>query len=806
MPNKSIIVKGARQHNLKNFDVEIPKHKLVVITGPSGCGKSSLAFHTVYAEAQSRFMESLSSNARQYLDQLEKPDVTSITGLSPAIAIEQNTSHLSASTVAQVVDIYNYLRVLWAAIGVPHDPVTGEKLTRMSAADITQNLLEKTNAKLILLAPVPASELHDFSALLTNLRRQGFIRVRADGELLEIEQAEKLEAVPHQVEVVVDRLVIREDSASRLADSVETCLRLCGIETKALTQESGEEEWQEHHFLTSFRNPKTGFTISALTPSHFSPHHHLGACPTCSGKGEGCPTCHGKKLNAAVLAVKIHDLSIADFCALSVEAAHAWLEKISLPQEQERLMAEVVKSILHRLHFLTEIGLAYLTLDRTSNTLSGGEAQRLRLSSALGAGLSGVLYVLDEPSIGLHAADTERLIVLLKKLRDLGNTVLIVEHDEDIIRAADWIIELGPGAGANGGNLLGAGEIHAISNLPTGKWLEQKRTLTASTISSEKFLHVKNVSLHNLKNFSVKIPLHRIVTLTGVGGSGKSTLAHDVICDPSFQDSEHVIFDESITRIITVDQSPIGRSPRSNPATFTGIFEHIRTLFTQLPAAKQRGYTASRFSFNNKGGRCERCQGNGRIKIEMHFMPDAWIPCTACDGKRFNRETLEVRYKGHSIADILDLTISQASALFTHHRKIIPTLKILSELGLDYLTLGQAAHTLSGGEAQRLKLAQELAKPPTEHALYLLDEPTTGLHFSDVEKLLTALRKIRDARHSILLIEHNLDVIAASDYIIDLGLGGGIHGGKLIAQGTPQEILHHKTSLTAKALRNWIKE
>ena len=950
-----IRIRGARQHNLRNLSLEIPREKLVVVTGPSGSGKSSLAFHTLFAEGQRRFVESLSAYARQFLDQLEKPDVDSIEGLSPAIAIEQRSGGLNPrSTVATATEIYEHLRVLWAAAGTPHDPKTGERLERMGAADIVAALsAEPEKTKVVVLAPVPESEAGDVARLVADLKRQGFVRVRVDGEMLDLDEAESAwPARAKEVEIVVDRLVVREGAESRIADSVETALRICGSESRVLVQAPDAADWEVRSFQTSYRNPKTGFTIGELTPRHFSFNSHLGACPACEGLGterfcdptllvddvskplaeavqgwwkpkaqrekmfakeaeamvrmfgvedrafqdlpaelkallfeggmletgwkvgadkkpqvkkyEGlcveaerkyrtarseavrrriarvmsdrpCRRCKGRRLKPEVLAVRIEGasfsesatarsdagqwLGIQDFCGLPVEEALVWLKGVKVPDDRVEICGRLVSELDEKLSFLERVGLGYLGLDRSSGTLSGGEAQRIRLATQLGSGLTGVLYVLDEPSIGLHAEDTGRLIGALLELRDRGNTVVVVEHDEAVIRAADWLVELGPGAGTEGGLLLANGPMEEVADSPTRKWLaaapERIEPGAKPGFEWGSDLVIRGAREHNLRNIDVRIPLGTITCLCGPSGSGKSTLADDILMramkrhfhGSTVRPGEHDGIDgfDYIGKAVIVDQSAIGRSPRSNPATFTGAFDLIRSMFSKLPLSRQRGYGPGRFSFNTRGGRCERCEGAGRLKIEMHFLPDAWVPCGACGGKRFNRETLEVAFKGLNIAEVLALSASEARQVFSAVPKLAPLLGVIEDLGLGYLRLGQAADTLSGGEAQRLKLAVELAKPAAPHTFYFFDEPTTGLHFGDVERLLKAFRGLRDAGHTVLVVEHQLDVILAADHVIDLGPGGGKRGGWVVAAGSPMELAGMGDSPTGRALAQKLK-
>ena len=936
-----IQIRGARQHNLKGIDVDIQRGQMVVITGVSGSGKSSLAFHTLYAEGQRRYVESLSVYARQFLDQLEKPEVDSIEGLSPAIAIEQRSGGGNPrSTIATVTEIHDFLRILYAAAGIPHDPKTGEKLVRMTTADIVKSLCEKPEGcRLILLAPIKTEG--EASGMIADLQRQGFVRVRIGGEICELEEAAALWPEDGgEIEIVVDRLVVKEGLNSRLADSVEIALRICGMEVRALSQERGAPEWDELSFATSFRNPETGFELPALTPRHFSFNSHLGACEACHGLGtesfcdpnlvvpdrsrslaegavaiwtkgskkkkgwnqlhiealakhfgvslderfdtldddflkilfygtgetkievdwekdgremvwkkpfEGlcrqverhyresesdavkrsmarfvttrkCQACEGRRLKPEYLAVTLtsegEELGIHDFCAASIADSREWLLGLEVKPEKEIAMKGVIAELQKRLSFLNEVGLGYLGLDRASGSLSGGEFQRVRLATQLGAGLAGVIYVLDEPSIGLHPLDNERLIGALLKLRDAGNTVVVVEHDEAMVQAADQVIEIGPAAGEHGGHLVAQGTPEEIAKLDTatGRWLSRPpQEVNSQAKKSDWELQIINPTEHNLKGDDVVIPLGLLVGVTGPSGSGKSTLVDKILRRALAREfyrakdapgaHDKILGLEYLEKVVVVDQGPLGKSPRSNPATYTGAFDLIRDLFAKLPLSRQRGYKAGRFSFNVKGGRCEKCQGGGALRIDMHFLPDVWIECDACGGNRYNRETLEVRYRGKNIADVLQMTGEEARDFFGSVPKLSAIMNALCDVGLGYVRLGQAAHTLSGGEAQRVKLACELSKSSPGHTLYLLDEPTTGLHYQDVQVLLKALLRLRDAGSSLIVVEHNLDVISVCDHLIDLGPAGGEAGGHLVATGTPAEITKVADSATGQALR-----
>jgi excinuclease ABC subunit A len=966
MPAEVIKISGARQHNLKNLHVEIPREKLVVITGLSGSGKSSLAFDTLYAEGQRRYVESLSAYARQFLDQMEKPNVDFIQGLSPAIAIEQRSAGANPrSTIATTTEIYDYVRVLFSAVGQPHDPLTGQPLTRQTPQQIVDQILAyDPGSKIIVLSPLIDNQPGEFRDVLEKLKREGFVRARIDGELIELDRPQPVRLNKnrrHTIEAVVDRLIVRDGIRVRLTDSIETALKLGGNRIVVLREISktpnaqrptsnahSEQVWEERRYSTEYGNAQTGFTLGELTPKHFSFNSHLGACPACHGLGtqlvcdpelmisdpgktlaegaitpwrrgtkrmqayyrhlqkalvkhfhvdenvpfsdlpepfkqalyfgtngtpiemnfsdngeqqvakpfeglvpqmqrlyqktqseftrnrirafmtrETCKVCNGARLKPEVLAVTIknrqaRELNIHQFSELTIEAAARFISALDLTAHQRAIVSDVVREIQSRLEFLVEVGLAYLTLDRQSGTLSGGEAQRIRLATQIGSGLAGVLYILDEPSIGLHQRDNARLLGTLHRLRDLGNSVIVVEHDEETIRAADHILDLGPGAGPRGGEIVAQGTIEDIlsaKNSLTGDYLSgrtqipvpKQRVRPGSAGESEGWLTLVGATENNLKNVTVSFPLGCLTCVTGVSGSGKSTLVDDILRRGLFRrfynakekpGAHRAIRGvQQIDKAIVIDQSAIGRTPRSNPVTYTGAFTPIREVFSQLPAARVRGYDTGRFSFNVKGGRCENCEGGGLIKIEMHFLPDVYVECEVCHGKRYNRETLEVTYKGKNIADVLDMTVDEAARFFRNVPSISEKLNSLLDVGLGYLRLGQAGTTLSGGEAQRVKLATELAKKATGRTLYILDEPTTGLHFADIEKLLQVLMKLRNAGNTVIVIEHNLEMIKCADWIIDLGPEGGQAGGEVVGAGSPEEVVGIARSYTGRYLK-----
>ncbi|WP_086617357.1 excinuclease ABC subunit UvrA [Erythrobacter tepidarius] len=954
----TISVRGAREHNLKGIDIDLPRDKLIVITGLSGSGKSSLAFDTIYAEGQRRYVESLSAYARQFLEMMHKPDVEHIDGLSPAISIEQKTtSRNPRSTVATVTEIYDYMRLLWARVGVPHSPATGLPITAQTVSQMVDRVMAlPEGTRLYLLAPVVRGRKGEYRKELAEWQRQGFARVRIDGEIYPIEEAPALDKkFKHDIEVVIDRFAVKDGLQTRLAESFETALKLAeGLAYVDLADgvvPGREAEAQGGAmkgaglppnrivFSEKFACPVSGFTIEEIEPRLFSFNAPQGACPACDGIGEKmlfdpqlvvpnealslkqgavvpwaksnppspyymqvlaslakaygfdlatpwkdletdqkhiilygtgglpvpltfkdgrreytvhkpfegvignlnrrmlqtesawmreelakyqtaqpCETCGGKRLNEKALSVKVAGVDIATPVRMSVADAKAWFLGLDaqLTPQQSQIAKAILKEINERLGFLDNVGLDYLNLDRTSGTLSGGESQRIRLASQIGSGLSGVLYVLDEPSIGLHQRDNDRLLATLKRLRDLGNTVIVVEHDEDAIRAADHIVDLGPGAGVHGGEVVAQGSLEEI--------VKAKGSLTADYLTGKRrieipkqrrkgnghFIEIKNARANNLKGVDARIPLGTFTCITGVSGSGKSSLIIDTLQAGAARvlNGARVIAGahDAITgleycdKVIEIDQSPIGRTPRSNPATYTGAFTQIRDWFAGLPEAQARGYKPGRFSFNVKGGRCEKCQGDGLIKIEMHFLPDVYVTCEECHGKRYNRETLEVKFKGHSIADVLDMTIEDAEAFFKAVPAIREKMRMLNEVGLGYVKVGQQATTLSGGEAQRVKLAKELARRSTGQTLYILDEPTTGLHFEDVRKLLEVLHRLVEQGNSVVVIEHNLDVIKTADWVIDLGPEGGVRGGEIVAEGTPEQVVKVERSFTGRYL------
>jgi excinuclease ABC subunit A len=828
----SIVIKGAREHNLKNIDVEIPRDKLVVITGLSGSGKSSLAFDTIYAEGQRRYVESLSAYARQFLEQMGKPDVDSIEGLSPAISIEQkSTSHNPRSTVGTVTEIYDYLRLLFARVGRPYCFQCGEEITAQTVqqmVDAIAGLAEGT--KFHILAPIVRGRKGEYRKELLEMRRAGFIRARIDGKMIDLGDDIALDKQKkHMIEIIVDRLVMKAGDAlmRRLADSVDTSLKLAGGLVGVLTEEGKTLVFSEK--LACIR---CGVSYPEMTPRIFSFNSPHGACPACDGIGyaltpgspeeedftqlEVCEVCHGARLRPESLSVKIAKQSIAEVTRQSVRAASEFFGTLKFTEREMVIAHRILKEIRERLGFLVNVGLDYLTLDRAAATLSGGEGQRIRLATQIGSGLVGVLYILDEPSIGLHQRDNRRLLQTLLRLRDLGNTVVVVEHDAETMMAADHILDMGPGAGSQGGHIIAQGTPNHVMGDPhslTGQYLRgaQLVSVPQRKRKAKGFLSVVDAWKHNLKNLTVKIPLGLFTCVTGVSGSGKSTLVLEVL----FHSLSQLLYHKkpkidgckdlhgvlALDKVIDIDQSPIGRTPRSNPATYTGLFGYIRDLYSNLPESRVRGYKPGRYSFNVKGGRCEACQGDGLIKIEMHFLPDVYVTCEVCKGQRYNRETLEILHKGKSIADVLNMTVDEALEFFEHIPLIKAKLQTLHDVGLHYVKLGQSATTLSGGEAQRVKLSRELSKRATGRTMYILDEPTTGLHFADVQRLLDVLDRLVEAGNTVLVIEHNLDVIKNADWIIDLGPEGGDRGGEIVAEGPPADIAKSKRSYTGQVLK-----
>ena len=941
--NDKIIIKGAIEHNLKNINLEIPRDKLVVVTGLSGSGKSSLAFDTLYAEGQRRYVESLSSYARQFLGLMEKPDVESIEGLSPAISIDQKTTSKNPrSTVGTVTEIYDYIRLLYARIGVPYCPICGKKIEKQTIDQIIDNIMKlEEGTKIQVIAPIIRGRKGEYTKLIQDLLKEGFIRARIDGENIELSDDIKIDRKKkHNIDLIVDRLVIKPDIRSRLTESVEIALKHADNIVTIDVPGNGETLYSQNYAC-----PDCGFSFPELTPRMFSFNNPQGACPECTGIGyllkmdedliipdknktlydgvkafgsstmkkgetmakmyfetigkhygvdikvpikklprdfldkilygtgdecidfehespfgirkfsapfEGviptlerrhnetksqgmrefyemymsespCHACHGARLRKEILSIKVGDKNINELTDMPINKIRDYLKSLELTNQEKLIGEQIFKEIDKRLNFLIDVGLEYLTLSRSAGSLSGGESQRIRLATQIGSGLTGVLYILDEPSIGLHQRDNDKLLATLKKLRDLGNTLLVVEHDEDTMYAADQIIDIGPGAGVHGGNVMAQGtaeEIKKVENSITGQYLSGRKNIPVpkkrrKTVKG-KAIEVKGATEHNLKNISVKFPLGVFNCVTGVSGSGKSTLVNEILYKTITKQlngsnekpgkCKEVVGIDKIDKIINIDQSPIGRTPRSNPATYTGVFDTIREIFANTNEAKLRGYQKGRFSFNVQGGRCEACNGDGLIKIEMHFLPDIYVPCEVCKGKRYNHETLEVKYKGKTIADVLDMTVEEALDFFNNIPKIKQKIQTLYDVGLGYIKLGQPSTTLSGGEAQRVKLATELSKRATGKTLYILDEPTTGLHIADVHRLVDILQRLVDTGNTIIVIEHNLDLIKTCDHIIDLGPEGGDGGGEIVAVGTPEQICKNDRSYTGKFLKKYLED
>jgi excinuclease ABC subunit A len=828
----SIIIKGAREHNLKNIDVEIPRDKLVVITGLSGSGKSSLAFDTIYAEGQRRYVESLSAYARQFLEQMGKPDVDSIEGLSPAISIEQkSTSHNPRSTVGTVTEIYDYLRLLFARVGRPYCFQCGEEITAQTVQQMVDAIASVPEGmKFQILAPIVRGRKGEYRKELLEMRKAGYVRARVDGKIVDLGEDVSLDKQKkHTIEIIVDRLVMKSGEAlmRRLADSVETATKLTGGLVAVLPEDGNTRLYSDKLACI-----KCGVSYPEVTPRVFSFNSPHGACPACDGIGyamtpggqeeedftllEPCTVCHGARLRPESLSIKLAKQSIAEVTRLSVRAAADFFLSLKFTDRELVIAHRILKEIRERLGFLVNVGLDYLTLDRAAATLSGGEGQRIRLATQIGSGLVGVLYILDEPSIGLHQRDNRRLLQTLLRLRDLGNTVVVVEHDAETMMAADHLLDMGPGAGSQGGHVIAQGTPQQVMGDPnslTGQYLRGIQTVSVPQRQRKArgTLSVVGAQKHNLKNVTARIPMGLFTCVTGVSGSGKSTLVLEVLFHslsqllyhkkPKIDGCKDLRGVDGLDKVIDIDQSPIGRTPRSNPATYTGLFGYIRDLYSNLPESRVRGYKPGRYSFNVKGGRCEACQGDGLIKIEMHFLPDVYVTCEVCKGQRYNRETMEILHKGKSIADVLNMTVDDALEFFEHIPLIKTKLQTLHDVGLHYVKLGQSATTLSGGEAQRVKLSRELSKRATGRTMYILDEPTTGLHFADVQRLLDVLDRLVEAGNTVLVIEHNLDVIKNADWIIDLGPEGGDRGGEIVAEGPPKEIAKAKRSYTGQVLK-----
>ncbi|HXG50562.1 MAG TPA: excinuclease ABC subunit UvrA [candidate division Zixibacteria bacterium] len=835
--NGKIVIRGARVHNLKNLDLEIPRGRLVVVTGVSGSGKSSLAFDLLYAEGQRRYIESLSADTRQFLRQLEKPDVDSVEGLSPAVAIQaRHGSYGPRSTVGTATEIADFLRLLFARAAQPSCVRCGREVSALTIEEVCDRLLEfPAGARIVVLAPVRGRSARDFQAKLRELARAGFTRISVHGEIREISEDLELGGLhPPMLDLVVDRLTLREGIGRRLADSLETASR-AGEGMIRVQVAEGTEPARVLSFSQRLACTECGTTLPELHPQLFSFNSPQGACPRCRGLGflpaekasrtghaapGRCPQCEGARLKPEALAVRLAGKNIAEICSLSIVAAQDFFDRLQLAGKAALVAGPIAREISRRLGVLERLGLPYLSLDRPSDSLSGGEAQRVRLATQIGAGLAGVLYILDEPSIGLHQRDNAALLELLRQLRDAGNSVIVVEHDPEAMLAADTIVDMGPGAGADGGRVVAVGtprELMGHEESLTGQFLSGRRKIPLPekrSAGTGAFLTLAGVRRHNLKSVTVSIPIGALTCVTGVSGSGKSTLVMDVLYPAvarrlrrirGREDFAELNGWENFERVVAVDQSPIGRTPRSNPATYIGAYDPLRELFARLPEARVRGYDARRFSFNSPGGRCEACAGEGLVRVEMHFLPDVFVSCDVCRGRRYNRETLEIRFKGLSIADVLDLTVAQALELLANIPAIAQKLRTLAAVGLGYLKLGQPAHTLSGGEAQRVKLAKELARKTAGRSLYLLDEPTSGLHFADVEKLLEMLRALVGMGNTVVVIEHNLDVIKSADYVIDLGPEGGERGGEVVAAGTPEEVARSPGSHTGAYLARYLQ-